>query len=313
MKRVFAGIFAFLIALTVFPVFALADGTATLTVEIDGDFSQKTYPIGTQITLDPGEDPAGFVFAYWENKADSSVFSTERNYTFTLKKDTDLRAEYDSNFVEAGNAVWDYSTGVPVFGPAPAGVSYDATTHTLLLNNAVVRASTDTDGVILSAISSTGPLTIEISGNNTVSGPVFGIEMVNGSKLTITGSGTLTCYAERIDEQYGTYAFGVLAGQGNPCPKAIIPQIVGSASGYLGKNQSEAEENGAVDATRFQKEFDEAGTTNVVWSRLELKSPMDGGEEPVPETGDGMGPFVFAGLALVSALGMVMLKKRERN
>ena len=33
--------------------------------------------------------------------------------------------------------------------------------------------------------------------------------------------------------------------------------------------------------------------------------------EPIPETGDGMGIFVFAGLALISMLGMVAMKKRE--
>ena len=33
--------------------------------------------------------------------------------------------------------------------------------------------------------------------------------------------------------------------------------------------------------------------------------------EPIPETGDGMGLFVFAGLALISMLGMVAMKKRE--
>jgi len=33
---------------------------------------------------------------------------------------------------------------------------------------------------------------------------------------------------------------------------------------------------------------------------------------PIPETGDGMGLFVFAGLALISMLGMVVLKKREQ-
>lgn len=33
---------------------------------------------------------------------------------------------------------------------------------------------------------------------------------------------------------------------------------------------------------------------------------------PIPETGDGMGLFVFAGLALISVLGMVVLKKREQ-
>jgi len=32
---------------------------------------------------------------------------------------------------------------------------------------------------------------------------------------------------------------------------------------------------------------------------------------PIPETGDGMGLFVFAGLALISMLGMAMMKKRE--
>jgi len=35
-------------------------------------------------------------------------------------------------------------------------------------------------------------------------------------------------------------------------------------------------------------------------------------EAPIPETGDGMGLFVFAGLALISMLGMVVLKKREQ-
>lgn len=37
------------------------------------------------------------------------------------------------------------------------------------------------------------------------------------------------------------------------------------------------------------------------------------GGEDVPPTGDGMGLFVFAGLALISMLGMVAVKKREQN
>jgi len=39
-------------------------------------------------------------------------------------------------------------------------------------------------------------------------------------------------------------------------------------------------------------------------------APVSGGD--IPETGDGMGLFVFAGLALISMLGMVVLKKREQ-
>lgn len=35
-------------------------------------------------------------------------------------------------------------------------------------------------------------------------------------------------------------------------------------------------------------------------------------EAPIPETGDGMGLFVFAGLALLSVAGMVVMKKREQ-
>lgn len=37
------------------------------------------------------------------------------------------------------------------------------------------------------------------------------------------------------------------------------------------------------------------------------------GGEDVPPTGDGMGLFILAGLALISMLGMVVLKKREQN
>jgi len=41
-------------------------------------------------------------------------------------------------------------------------------------------------------------------------------------------------------------------------------------------------------------------------------APIDPVAPPIPETGDGMGLFVFVGLALVSMLGMVVLKKREQ-
>jgi len=34
-------------------------------------------------------------------------------------------------------------------------------------------------------------------------------------------------------------------------------------------------------------------------------------DAPIPETGDGMGLFVFAGLAIISMLGMAVMKKRE--
>lgn len=315
MKKYFAVLLAALLLVVMVPTRALADETVKLTIINNGDFTEKSYPIGTKVTLDPGKDPAGFIFSHWENE-DKTVLSSDRNYTITLTKDMEISAEYDVNVVEAGDAVWDYATGELIHGKAPAGVRYDAKAHILFLNNATVKSRKVSDGVSLSAISSCGSLTIDISGDNTVSGPCFGIEMQNNAKVTIVGSGTLTCYAEQVDERYGSYAFGrVVDAVGDFRPIAVIPQVPAGAVGYVGKDRADAEENGPYSAARFMKEFDEAGFTSAVWARIELGRgvvpPINDADEPIPETGDGMGLFVFAGLALISMLGMVAMKKRE--
>jgi len=65
-------------------------------------------------------------------------------------------------------------------------------------------------------------------------------------------------------------------------------------------------ESGATDSNvSFSNNNSDVENNNVFMDSLVNNAT------PIPETGDGMGLFVFAGLALISVLGMAAMKKRE--
>ncbi|MBE5793721.1 MAG: hypothetical protein E7323_03460 [Clostridiales bacterium] len=159
---------------------------------------------------------AGTTNARLENGVFYAPYAGTAIVTFTAKnaygagKDyvsdmTVIVTEYEGNVI-AGSAVWNYRTGELLSGKPAGGVSYNASNHTLMLENAVLTANAYQQTAL---IQSAHDLTIELRGDNIlvsnkvncssidVSGTLPTQEratydyVVGGGKLTFVGEGKL--------------------------------------------------------------------------------------------------------------------------
>jgi len=139
----------------------------------------------------------------------------DRGYTAPLEVDFTVTVTDADAIVAAGGAIWDYEFGALVSGTAPAGVSYNASSHTLTLDNAkittpyVQEVLTHTDdeehgyemekcfygiyadkdlNILLRGSSSISFKTMDDNASETALGDVA----VTGGRVTVSGDGSLT-------------------------------------------------------------------------------------------------------------------------
>lgn len=100
------------------------------------------------------------------------AFGKGRDYS----RDLTFAVEKKDGFVTVGEATWDYYTGRLMQGTPAEGVSYNASSHTLVLNNAVLVAETDRRGELIQA---DHDLVIQLNGSNYLFSNIAGVGSIN--------------------------------------------------------------------------------------------------------------------------------------
>lgn len=231
-KRILGLLLCFVMLAALLPVSAMATGKNELTYVIT---SYATVGRSVLLQVRPGDTDDPVTFRVKDDGGtgatitDHDVFLATKpgvaTITAIVTDDKGKDAPYEEDFeiivqdvaaiVAAGGAIWDYETGALLSGAAPAGISYNAASHTLTLDNAKITTPyvqevlthvddeehgyemekcfygiyADKDlNIVLRGSSSISFKTMDDNASETALGDVA----VTGGRVTVSGDGSLT-------------------------------------------------------------------------------------------------------------------------
>lgn len=205
-KKIFAVLFSLCMILTLLPTTMFAATTYTVSFDKNGGYESMSNENGVsgEYTLPANAfgEPYGKYFKGW--LVDENIVKAPGEI-ITITEDITLKAVWeDSHYgLTVGGEEVTYLNASGITNANISGtVSYDPATKTLTLNNATIYSVYKGADTLTSAIDVEGDLTINLVGDNTIYGDLYGGPAassyrcaITGQNLTFKGNGNLSVIA----------------------------------------------------------------------------------------------------------------------